>query len=64
MLSTSYGDPDLKVTSDEPIYINYQEIPPNTWYPLYGDLRAAIWSPSPGQIEGRLALIYLAEKTF
>jgi polyribonucleotide 5'-hydroxyl-kinase len=43
----------LKVTSEEPIYINYQEIPPNTWYPLYGDLRAAIWSPSPGQIEGR-----------
>ncbi|KAG7530491.1 hypothetical protein FFLO_04981 [Filobasidium floriforme] len=41
----------VRVTSEEPIYINYQEIPPNTWYPLYGDLRAAIWSPSPGQIE-------------
>ncbi|KAJ9125374.1 hypothetical protein QFC22_000334 [Naganishia vaughanmartiniae] len=40
--------PRIQVLSPDPIFINSQEIPPNTWYPLYGDLKAAIWSPLPG----------------
>ncbi|KAJ9093607.1 hypothetical protein QFC19_008274 [Naganishia cerealis] len=45
-----------RVLSPDPVFINSQEIPPNTWYPLYGDLKAAIWSPLPGgRIEETLA---------
>lgn len=32
--------------SSPPTYINNQELPPNTWYPLYPDSRLSIWNPS------------------
>ncbi|KAJ9103683.1 hypothetical protein QFC20_004686 [Naganishia adeliensis] len=38
----------VRVLSPDPVFINSQEIPPNTWYPLYGDVKGAIWSPLPG----------------
>jgi hypothetical protein len=54
-LSARLFGANAQVLSPDPIFINSQEIPPNTWYPLYGDLKAVIWSPLPGgRIEGVL----------
>lgn len=45
----------IKVESDSPVFINYQEIPSKTWYPLYGELKAAIWCPYGATIQATTA---------
>jgi polyribonucleotide 5'-hydroxyl-kinase len=40
------------VHSPDPVYINSAELPPTTWYPLYRNLKSAIYAPTPARIEG------------
>jgi len=42
----------LQVQSRDPVYINSEEIPPETWYPLCRNLKSSIYSPSTAQLEG------------
>ena len=45
---------NVKVQSSEPVYINSEELPPVTWYPLCRNLKAAIYAPTPAKLEGQL----------
>ncbi|EJT52107.1 hypothetical protein A1Q2_03301 [Trichosporon asahii var. asahii CBS 8904] len=42
----------LRVHSTDPVYINGEELPPTTWYPLYRYNKGAVYSPTEGKIEG------------
>lgn len=42
----------LQVQSPDPVYINSEELPPVTWYPLHRYLKASIYSPTSAKLEG------------
>jgi hypothetical protein len=49
----------LQVHSTAPVYINGEELPPTTWYPIYRYTKGAVYSPS----EAKLGSTYRTETT-
>lgn len=45
-------DSNRQVQSNDPVYINGEELPPVTWYPLFKYLKGAIYSPGDARLEG------------
>lgn len=41
-----------QVQSPDPVYINGEELPPVTWYPLFRYTKGAIYAPSEARLEG------------
>ncbi|BEI81932.1 hypothetical protein CcaverHIS002_0210920 [Cutaneotrichosporon cavernicola] len=41
----------VRVHSPDPVYINGEEFPPTTWYPLYRYTKGAIYAPTAARIE-------------
>ncbi|CAK9782848.1 hypothetical protein CC85DRAFT_120653 [Cutaneotrichosporon oleaginosum] len=41
----------VRVHSPDPVYINGEELPPTTWYPLYRYTKGAIYAPTAARIE-------------
>lgn len=39
--------------TNDPVYINGEELPPTTWYPIYRNTKSAVYSPSEARLEGR-----------
>ncbi|CAD6578790.1 MAG: Cleavage polyadenylation factor subunit clp1 [Tremellales sp. Tagirdzhanova-0007] len=41
----------VRVHSQDRVYINSQEIPPATWYPIHRNTKSAIYAPTPARVE-------------
>ncbi|TXT15651.1 hypothetical protein VHUM_00154 [Vanrija humicola] len=41
----------VRVHTTDPVYINGEELPPTTWYPIYRNTKAAVYSPSEARLE-------------
>lgn len=44
----------LQVHSTDPVYLNGEELPPTTWYPIHRYTKGAIYSPTEGKLEREL----------
>lgn len=50
---THMTDVTTQIQTPDPVYINSEELPPVTWYPLLRHLKSALYAPTPAKIEGR-----------
>ncbi|WVR07435.1 hypothetical protein IAU60_004476 [Kwoniella sp. DSM 27419] len=41
----------LRVLSPDPVYINSEELPPASWYPIHRHTKGALFSPSTARVE-------------